>query len=75
MFIMGFMLRFRKLFIVIAALTLVTCSSSNREPDYEYLRLESNPTTLDPALIVDVDGGSIAAKLFNGWTSWRFCAI
>jgi len=30
------------------------------------LRLSSNPTTLDPALITDVSGGIIAAKLFNG---------
>ncbi len=31
-----------------------------------YYRLSANPTTLDPALIVDVTGGTIAAKLFNG---------
>ncbi|HXX53408.1 MAG TPA: ABC transporter substrate-binding protein, partial [Thermodesulfovibrionales bacterium] len=31
-----------------------------------YYRLSTNPTTLDPALIVDVTGGTIAAKLFNG---------
>lgn len=30
------------------------------------IRLRENPTTLDPALIVDVAGGAIAAKLFNG---------
>ncbi|HUJ17536.1 MAG TPA: ABC transporter substrate-binding protein [Nitrospirota bacterium] len=35
-------------------------------PGYLYLRLNTNPTTLDPALITDVMGGSIAAKLFNG---------
>jgi peptide/nickel transport system substrate-binding protein len=28
--------------------------------------LNANPTTLDPALIVDVTGGSLSAKLFNG---------
>ena len=33
---------------------------------YVYYRLSANPTTLDPALIVDVAGGSISAKLFNG---------
>ncbi len=33
---------------------------------YLYLRLNNNPTTLDPALITDVQGGGIAAKLFNG---------
>lgn len=37
-----------------------------RLPGYLYLRLNNNPTTLDPALITDVQGGGIAAKLFNG---------
>jgi len=49
-----------------ASLLLATCTTGNREPGYAYLRLESNPTTLDPALIKDVNGGSIAAKIFNG---------
>ena len=31
-----------------------------------YLRLNTNPTTLDPALVVDVTGVSIGAKLFDG---------
>lgn len=31
-----------------------------------HYRLNYDPTTLDPALIVDVTGGTIAAKLFNG---------
>ncbi len=35
-------------------------------PGFLYLRLNADPTTLDPALIVDVTGGSLAAKLFNG---------
>ena len=35
-------------------------------PGYLRLRLITNPTTLDPALITDVMGGGIAAKLFNG---------
>ncbi|MEJ2182981.1 MAG: ABC transporter substrate-binding protein [Nitrospirota bacterium] len=48
------------------AAALLACSTQNREPGYVYLRLNSNPTTLDPALVVDVAGGSIAAKLFNG---------
>jgi ABC-type transport system substrate-binding protein len=43
-----------------------SCSSQNRLEGYVYYRLNTNPTTLDPALIVDVTGGSIAAKLFNG---------
>ena len=56
----------RMFVLVLLALSLLTCTSRNREPGYAYFRLESNPTTLDPALIVDVDGGAIAAKLFNG---------
>ena len=42
------------------------CSSENRELGYVYFRLNINPSTLDPALIVDVNGGILAAKLFNG---------
>jgi ABC-type transport system substrate-binding protein len=38
----------------------------NRPPGHLDLRLSSNPTTLDPALITDVTGGLIAAKIFNG---------
>ncbi len=41
-------------------------SDAERIPGILYLRLNSNPTTLDPALITDVQGGGIAAKLFNG---------
>ncbi|MBI5188504.1 MAG: ABC transporter substrate-binding protein [Nitrospirae bacterium] len=47
-------------------LVLTACSSQNRLDGYIYYRLNTNPTTLDPALIVDVTGGSISAKLFNG---------
>ncbi|MEW6001981.1 MAG: ABC transporter substrate-binding protein [Nitrospirota bacterium] len=57
----------RVLLIICFTLTLLSsCSSENRIEDYIYYRLNANPTTLDPALIVDVTGGSIAAKLFNG---------
>jgi ABC-type transport system substrate-binding protein len=59
----------RNLFILLVALPLfivTSCSSKNRLEGYVYYRLNTNPTTLDPALIVDVTGGSIAAKLFNG---------
>jgi peptide/nickel transport system substrate-binding protein/oligopeptide transport system substrate-binding protein len=31
-----------------------------------YLRLNADVTTLDPAYIVDVSGGEVAAKIFNG---------
>jgi peptide/nickel transport system substrate-binding protein/oligopeptide transport system substrate-binding protein len=44
----------------------VSCAPSDRAEGYLYLRLSTNPTTLDPALIVDVQGATIAAKLFNG---------
>ena len=42
------------------------CTAGSRDEGYIYYRLNTNPTTLDPALIVDVPGGTIAAKLFNG---------
>lgn len=45
---------------------LCSCSSENRQEGYIYYRLTANPTTLDPALIVDVTGGTLSAKLFNG---------
>jgi len=50
------------------AVTLAACprSDDGRLPGYLRLRLNNNPTTLDPALITDVQGGGIAAKLFNG---------
>jgi len=41
-------------------------SDDDRLPGHLYLRLNNNPTTLDPALITDVQGGGIAAKIFNG---------
>jgi ABC-type transport system substrate-binding protein len=41
-------------------------ADEGRLPGHLYLRLNSNPTTLDPALITDVQGGGISAKLFNG---------
>jgi len=53
---------------ILLFLGVAGCSHSdeNRLPNHLYLRLNSNPTTLDPALITDVQGGGIAAKLFNG---------
>jgi ABC-type transport system substrate-binding protein len=47
-------------------LSVLSCSPQNRIEGYLYYRLNANPTALDPALIVDVTGGMIAAKLFNG---------
>jgi len=56
-------------FICILCITILLSSCSSKPErllGYLYLRLNSNPTTLDPALIVDVTGGVIGAKLFNG---------
>lgn len=47
-------------------LFLAGCSSSNRIDGFFYYRLNANPSTLDPALITDVAGASVSAKLFNG---------
>jgi peptide/nickel transport system substrate-binding protein/oligopeptide transport system substrate-binding protein len=54
--------------VVLALILFPSCRTSGdgRLPNHLYLRLNSNPTTLDPALITDVMGGGIAAKLFNG---------
>ncbi|MEW6068512.1 MAG: ABC transporter substrate-binding protein [Nitrospirota bacterium] len=57
---------FLQFYIVIYLLCLASCSSQNRLEGYIYYRFNINPTTLDPSLIVDVTGGEIAAKLFNG---------
>ena len=47
---------------------LVSCTNvtSPRIPNFLYVRLKASPTTVDPALIVDVYGAQIAAKLYNG---------
>ncbi len=56
----------QRFFFLFCILVFVSCSSQNRLDGYVYYRLNTNPTTLDPALIVDVTGGSLSAKLFNG---------
>jgi ABC-type transport system substrate-binding protein len=45
---------------------MCSCSAENRLSGYLYYRLNADPSTLDPALIVDVTGGYISAKIFNG---------
>jgi len=52
--------------VVLAFLPGCEPTPGNRLPGHLNLRLSTNPTTLDPALITDVTGGLIAAKLFNG---------
>ncbi|MBF0457918.1 MAG: ABC transporter substrate-binding protein [Nitrospirae bacterium] len=55
--------------VITAAFMLIICSCDTKSgtPDgYVCIRLNTNPTTLDPASIVDVQGGAIAAKIYNG---------
>ncbi len=60
------LLRFLLVLLLLMSAPGCPRSDDGRLPGYLYLRLSNNPTTLDPALITDVQGGSIAAKLFNG---------
>lgn len=57
-----------KVLINILITTLLLAGCENRRSDFHTLKLalDENPTTLDPALIIDVTGGALAAKLFNG---------
>ena len=52
--------------VLLGFLTGCRPSPESKLPGFLYLRLSTNPTTLDPALITDVMGGGIAAKIFNG---------
>ncbi len=56
----------RIFFIILIFFNFHSCSAKNRLQGYMYYRLNADPTTLDPALIVDVTGGYISAKIFNG---------
>lgn len=58
--------RYFLLLVSCSIVCITACSSQNRLQGHLYYRLNTNPTTLDPALIVDVTGGSLSAKLFNG---------
>src|SRR4030042_6805526 len=56
-----------KFLLVIVFFSGISCQQSiPKKEGFLYLRLNTNPTTLDPALVVDVTGASIGAKLFNG---------
>ena len=59
----------KRLFILLSALLLLSCSSHENN-SYLRLRLTDDPTTLDPAYIVDVPGGQVAAKIFDGLVSY-----
>jgi len=60
----------RKPFVIIIVIALfsavLSCSAKNRSDDHLYCRLNADPSTLDPALITDVQASVVAAKLFNG---------
>lgn len=60
------MLLRRIIAVILLCAALMACTSDTRIYGYIYMRLAENPTTLDPALIVDVTGGGIAAKLYSG---------
>ncbi|KPJ58863.1 MAG: hypothetical protein AMS15_07515 [Planctomycetes bacterium DG_23] len=50
-------------------LTVPSCGKApgpKRDPDTIYYSLSDNPTVLDPALVKDVAGGELVAKMFNG---------
>ncbi len=53
---------------LILLFSFLVFSCGRAERDYSELRLglPQDPTSLDPAMIVDVAGASVAAKLFNG---------
>ncbi len=55
--------------VIILALLFSSCSL-HENPSYLHLRLSEDPTTLDPAHIVDVQGGVVAAKIFDGLVSY-----
>ena len=50
---------------VVALLVVLAGCGRGRERDTLYVSLDADPTHFDPALIQDVAGGEIAAKLFN----------
>ena len=56
------------LFLRLALLAAILSACARSDPRQEYLRLRlvDDPATLDPAYIVDVTGGTLAARLFNG---------
>lgn len=54
-------------YLLIFTLLFPGCTHrTERIPSFLYLRLSSDITTLDPAIIVDVSGGAVSARIFNG---------
>ncbi len=60
------MKNFFAFFLLIFIITGCLRQDDPRLPGYLYVHLKVNPSTLDPALIVDLNGAKIAAKLYNG---------
>jgi len=56
----------RLVLLAIVSLALLSCGGAQRDFSALELSLTEDPTSLDPAMIVDVSGGSVAAKLFSG---------
>ena len=54
------------LLLVLSLVLAVGCGNKRDLPNVLVLRLRGDVSTLDPAYIVDVSGGTIAARLFNG---------
>jgi len=54
------------LLLALVCLPLLSCGRVDRDFSSLELSLSEDPTSLDPAMIVDVSGGSVAAKIFNG---------
>jgi len=54
------------IYVISGLLMFNGCELKKRTYDTLYLRLKQDITTLDPAFIVDVDGGMLAAYLYNG---------
>ncbi|EKD27308.1 MAG: hypothetical protein ACD_79C00764G0003 [uncultured bacterium] len=52
--------------IVSLMLLLLSCSRKDSIKEVIFLRLNENPSTIDPARVVDVSGGEICAKIHSG---------
>ncbi len=61
---------FKKFLILFSAFLFLSSCASHEKSSYLHLRLSEDPTTLDPAYIVDVQGGVVAAKIFDGLVSY-----
>ena len=55
-----------KYIMILMVTILLSNCASQKDTNTLRLRLSSDPTTLDPALMVDVVGGIVGAKIFNG---------